>query len=86
MSQTFEKHQDSQHYTRGQSIWWRRRNNPPEKALFVGYREKTVIIEIMLPNGDTRRKIARLEAIQPREEEYGREKASKEETDEAIMD
>ena len=55
-------------YTRNQPIWWHRRQKEPEKALFIAYRNKSVVIDVLFPDGSTQHKIARLEAIQPREE------------------
>lgn len=55
-------------YTRDQPIWWQHRNNDPLKALFVAYRAKQVIIDVVSDDKSKRRKHVYLTEIQPREE------------------
>lgn len=56
------------HYTRDQPIWWQRSKQELHKALFVAYRKTAIVIDVLLPNGGTRRKLAKLDAIGPRGE------------------
>lgn len=56
-------------YTRDMPIWWHHSGIGLCKAFFVGYRKTAIVIDELFEDGSTRRRLAKLDAIQPREEE-----------------
>lgn len=69
IQQLRQMQQDDHHYQRDEPIWLLHDGNEqPDKATFVMYRQKKVIIDVLIPSG-TRRRMAYLKVIRPRNEQ-----------------
>lgn len=64
------------HYTRDQPIWWLE-----QKAVFVAYRKKKIVIDVLQARNGKPRRMVELATIRPRKEtQEEREEAPREET------